>query len=146
MHKKTHEVNEHHQSTEVLVTPKDQLNIILNALGEITNEDLSFLKDYQIEKYVRILSNTKKKVNFTKRFPAADSQAIDLLGKLIAFNPAHRITAKEALAHPYFDKVKGKHTVSVMEKPIKLITDNESGILLQGLANKVLMSVLSSKQ
>jgi len=133
-------------NTEALVTPKDQLNIILSSFGEIANEDLSFLKGYQAEKHMQILSNTKKKVNFAKRFPAADSDAIDLLNKLLAFNPAHRITAKEALVHPYFDKVRCKDAEIVMERPIKLITDSKSDISLKGLANSVLMSVLNSKQ
>ena len=36
---------------------------------------------------------------FKGRFPNPD--AIDLLTKLLAFNPKKRITVEEALAHPY---------------------------------------------
>lgn len=35
-------------------------------------------------------------------FSAAPEDALDLLGKLLKFNPSERLTASEALKHPYF--------------------------------------------
>jgi len=34
--------------------------------------------------------------------------ALDLLGKLLKYDPVDRVTAKEAMAHPYFDSVRPK--------------------------------------
>lgn len=34
-------------------------------------------------------------------FPTASEEALDLLKHLLVFNPSHRYTAKEALAHRY---------------------------------------------
>jgi cyclin-dependent kinase 12/13 len=44
------------------------------------------------------------KVKYADRasYPNFDEQAIDLLDKLLQLNPANRLTASEALAHPYF--------------------------------------------
>ncbi len=34
-------------------------------------------------------------------FPGANPQGIDLLERLLVFNPAKRLTVEQALAHPY---------------------------------------------
>jgi mitogen-activated protein kinase 15 len=34
-------------------------------------------------------------------FPTASEEALDLLKSLLQFNPSKRLTADEALAHPY---------------------------------------------
>ena len=38
---------------------------------------------------------------FHEFFPTASAEAIDLLRKLLLFNPEKRLTAEEALRHPY---------------------------------------------
>ncbi|KAG9394509.1 cyclin-dependent kinase like [Carpediemonas membranifera] len=38
--------------------------------------------------------------------PGADPQAIDLIRKMLAYDPSQRIDAKTALAHPFFDEVR----------------------------------------
>lgn len=42
-----------------------------------------------------------KKRSFSSFFPNMDEQALDLLRKMLVFNPKNRITVEEALAHPY---------------------------------------------
>ena len=39
--------------------------------------------------------------DLTRLFPTASEEAADLLARLLHFNPSKRITAAEALAHPY---------------------------------------------
>lgn len=41
------------------------------------------------------------KIPFQNLYPRASPLAIDLLNKLLTFDPAKRITVEEALAHPY---------------------------------------------
>lgn len=40
--------------------------------------------------------------SLAKAFPYATPQALDLLSKLLALDPKNRITAREALSHPFF--------------------------------------------
>lgn len=42
------------------------------------------------------------KVAWTSLYPDATPEAIDLLERMLTFNPDRRITAENALAHPYF--------------------------------------------
>ena len=41
-------------------------------------------------------------VSFSELFPQLEPEGIDLIRKMLIFNPERRITAKGALAHPYF--------------------------------------------
>ena len=40
--------------------------------------------------------------DFSKFFVGANPIAVDLLNKLLVMDPDRRLTAEEALAHPYF--------------------------------------------
>lgn len=46
----------------------------------------------------------KPKIAFSKLYPTADPKALDLLDKMLTFNPHNRITVEEALAHPYLEQ------------------------------------------
>ena len=43
--------------------------------------------------------------NLQKLVPSLDEQGLDLLDRMLRCNPAERITAKEAMAHPYLKDV-----------------------------------------
>lgn len=46
----------------------------------------------------------KPKVPWTKLYPDADPKALDLLDKMLTFNPHKRIEVEDALAHPYLEQ------------------------------------------
>lgn len=48
--------------------------------------------------------------NLAKKFPRLDPAGIDLLEKMLKFNPADRISAKAALRHPFFAGTKAPTT------------------------------------
>lgn len=124
------------------ISPQDQLRTILGVFGQTCPADLSFLNDQRAEDYVKALSEVQSTTELRQRLPAADEDTMDLLKKLLSFNPYYRITAKEALAHRYFSKVRNKGQELEMTQPVVLVTDTERTDNLQILANKVFNKVL----
>ncbi|KAL8918278.1 MAG: hypothetical protein Q9208_007446 [Pyrenodesmia sp. 3 TL-2023] len=79
-----------------------QLTLILDVLGTPTMEDYYGIKSRRAREYIRSLP-FKKKVPLKHMFPRTSDLALDLLEKLLAFNPVKRITVEEALRHPYLE-------------------------------------------
>lgn len=81
----------------------DQLNHILGVLGSPSQDDLDCIVNEKARSYLQSLP-FKPKVPWNKLFPQADQKALDLLGKMLTFNPYKRISVEEALAHPYLEQ------------------------------------------
>ncbi|KAH9074730.1 kinase-like domain-containing protein [Lactarius deliciosus] len=78
----------------------DQLNKILEVLGTPSNDILRRVASERAQAYVRSLP-VRRKVSFKKLIPQADPQALDLLEKMLSFDPTSRVTVTQALAHPW---------------------------------------------
>lgn len=80
----------------------DQLNQILHILGTPNEETLSRIGSPRAQEYVRNLPFMPKKP-FPSLFPNANPDALDLLDKMLAFDPSSRISVEQALEHPYLN-------------------------------------------
>ncbi len=78
----------------------NQLYLIMEVLGTPLMEDYYGIKSRRAREYIRSLP-FKRKTPFDQMFPDANPLALDLLEKLLTFNPAKRITVEDALQHPY---------------------------------------------
>ena len=78
----------------------DQLNQILHYLGTPNEETLSRIGSPRAQEYVRNLPYTNK-VSFQRLFHQANPDALDLLDKMLAFDPSSRISVETALEHRY---------------------------------------------
>ena len=78
----------------------DQLSQILHVLGTPDEPTLQRIGSQRAQDYVRGLPK-KEAIPFVGIFPAANPLALDLLEKLLAFDPSDRIDVYQALAHPY---------------------------------------------
>ena len=109
----------------------DQLVTIFMILGTPSFEDISFVSDEGAKHYVNSLPKFPG-AKFKQMFPECTEEELDLLQKLLMFNPYLRITVKEALNHPYFKGVRCKER-ETEEKPIALDVEAADLMCIQKL-------------
>ncbi len=88
-------------------SPGDQMITICKILGTPLGEEIGFVSDYGAKQYLQLLPKYEKK-DWGEMFPECTMEELELLQKLLSFNPFQRITAKEALRHAYFKTVREK--------------------------------------
>ena len=80
----------------------DELQKIISVLGSPSENDLEFISDQKIKSFVlRLAKRTKQ--SFNLMFSNANPVALDLLGKMLTFNPKKRYTVEQCISHPYFE-------------------------------------------
>lgn len=80
---------------------RHQLDLIVDILGTPHEDLINRIENQKCREYLRS-SPFKTKRSLSELFPKTTHPlAIDLLEKMLVFDPAHRITASEALKHPY---------------------------------------------
>jgi len=92
----------------------DQLRKINSALGNITESNWPGVTC--LPNYIRFTEHPA--TPFKQLFTAASDEAIDLLSKLLVYHPLSRITAEDALKHPYFTT--GSKSTDPKDLPIPL--------------------------
>ncbi|OQR97340.1 mitogen-activated protein kinase [Achlya hypogyna] len=86
-----------------------QLTLIFDVIGAPSAVDVKKMKSAQAQRFVKSLGK-KPKVPFRTVFPQATPEAIDLLERMLTFDPAGRCTVDEALSHPYMQSIERRYT------------------------------------
>jgi len=104
----------------------NQLKLIVSVLGSPYESELDFINDLRAKRFIESLPYTRG-IHFSQLFPQADPLAIDLLQKMLAFDPTRRITVLEALQHPYMVGLYDQGCNPPAEVPINLDIDENWG-------------------
>ncbi|KAI9751384.1 MAG: regulator of ime2 [Lichina confinis] len=84
----------------------DQLVEIIKILGTPTREQIRTMNpNYMEHKFPQI-----KPHPFHKVFRRAPNDAVDLISRLLEYTPTQRLSAIEALVHPFFDELRDPNT------------------------------------
>uniref|UniRef100_A0A8C1XVD5 Mitogen-activated protein kinase n=1 Tax=Cyprinus carpio TaxID=7962 RepID=A0A8C1XVD5_CYPCA len=80
-----------------------QLQLILSVLGTPPESIIGSIGSDRVRSYVRSLPS-KAAEPLAALYPQAEPSAMDLLGAMLQFDPRERISACQALTHPYLAK------------------------------------------
>ena len=81
-----------------------QLQLINDKLGSPAEADMQFIKSVKARRFMTNLP-AREKIPWAQLYPKANPQALDLLDKLLIFDPAKRVTVDEALRHEYLESL-----------------------------------------
>lgn len=79
---------------------KHQVEIICSIIGKPTAREMGHIKSARARMFLEKLPDLNH-VPLENLYPDANPHALDLMMQLLKFLPEERITAEEALAHPY---------------------------------------------
>eukprot|EP00466_Bigelowiella_natans_P018986 jgi/Bigna1/42462/e_gw1.64.12.1 len=86
-----------------------QMNLIFDVVGTPTKEDTDFITNPKALQYIRGMEK-KKPVPLKNLYPDANPTAVDLMSRMLTFNPNKRISVNDALDHNYFKSLRLKDT------------------------------------
>jgi len=81
-----------------------QLELIFNLIGSPANDDILAIPNPKSREKLQRLPKTSC-ATLDSKFASCNPEAVDLLKCLLQFNPSKRVSAEDALNHPYFSEL-----------------------------------------
>ena len=125
----------------------DQLNVIFDVIGSHNEESMGFVTEPNAVLYLKSLSQKKKsKINFKPIFPGSDEESLDLLKKMLIFDPNKIITVKECLDHPFFKSVRDASKEEKASFNLEFEFKDDNNLTVGKLRNLFMIVIKSYKQ
>ncbi|KAL9245172.1 hypothetical protein vseg_018851 [Gypsophila vaccaria] len=102
----------------------NQLKLIINILGSQRDADLEFIDNPKAKKFIKSLPYSPG-ASLARLYPTAHPLAIDLLHKMLVFDPTKRISVIEALQHPYMSPLYDPRANPPAQFPLDLEIDED---------------------
>ncbi|TKR59384.1 hypothetical protein L596_029062 [Steinernema carpocapsae] len=114
-----------------------QLQLVVECIGMPTKADITAMKcrpekleEADNTNYLKRYEMNNRDFPYRKFAPSAPDNAMDLLNKILIYNPKQRLTGPKALAHPFFADLFAPGAHRANGKPFTLLTpqDHEDAI------------------
>mmetsp|Transcript_37614 Transcript_37614/g.97260 ORF Transcript_37614/g.97260 Transcript_37614/m.97260 type:complete len:448 (-) Transcript_37614:150-1493(-) len=105
----------------------DQLNMIFNLLGTPSDMDAAKLERDDAKRYIRCFAKREGE-GLRSKFPQADMESMDILGKMLRFSPTERVQVKDALDHQLFADIRDPSKETVADAIVTLDFEKETDL------------------
>lgn len=123
----------------------NQLDRILELTGRPSPEDIEAIQSSLAGTMLEALPQTKTKP-LHEFFPTASDEALDLLKKLLCFNPNKRLTAEQALEHPYVSEFHNSDDEPSCERVIQIAIDDNTKFSIREYRDKLYQEIMKKKK
>lgn len=125
---------------------KHQIAMVLEVTGIPKREEFLAIKDkYLIEIDEKVFPTKLVKRSIKSFVPSASPEALDLIGKLLVFNPDKRLTVEEALEHKYLEQFHNLEEEMVCDRKISIPLDDNQRYKVDQYRQKLYDEVLKRK-
>jgi mitogen-activated protein kinase 15 len=123
----------------------NQLDRVMEITGRPTPEDIEAINSPLAQTMLDSLPPAKPK-RLRDVFPTASDEALDLLQKLLYFNPSRRLTAEQALRHPYVAQFHNPEDEPVCTRRIRIPIDDNTKFSIREYRNKLYADIHRRKK
>ena len=125
----------------------NQLEKILEVTGRPSKADIDAINSpFAATMLESLPPATAQKSSLRERLPQASAEAIDFMEKCLVFNPAKRMTADMALAHPYCAQFHNPAEEPVAPKVIKITIDDNTKFSAADYRDKLYREIAKRKK
>jgi mitogen-activated protein kinase 15 len=123
----------------------NQLVRIIEVVGQPSQEDVKAIRSPYAAEMLSSLTLSRPRP-LSELYPHASSNALDLLKKLLHFNPEKRLSADEALAHPFVAGFREPQEETVMREPVVIPIDDNTKLSIADYRNKLYSDIKEKKR
>ena len=80
---------------------ENQLELVVNCIGKPDSKYITKYSGGRLAEVFAAIPGSESSGNFDELFAGKDTDAVDLLKKMLLYDPEERITIEDALKHPY---------------------------------------------
>lgn len=122
----------------------DQLERIISYTGPPRKSDIDSMKSSFTHTMLSNLTYTKARISLKEKLNEAPLDAIDLVSKLIIFDPMKRLTAEQCLEHPYVAQFHNPEKELNAPKAMELDLSENLEHSIREYRNKIYKDVVTS--
>eukprot|EP00472_Partenskyella_glossopodia_P006477 CAMPEP_0197529230 /NCGR_PEP_ID=MMETSP1318-20131121/27678_1 /TAXON_ID=552666 /ORGANISM="Partenskyella glossopodia, Strain RCC365" /LENGTH=381 /DNA_ID=CAMNT_0043084613 /DNA_START=354 /DNA_END=1502 /DNA_ORIENTATION=- len=125
----------------------NQLERVLQITGMPTDEQIKSIKSKFAAGMIGCVRvRVRGRLLLEEKYPDASEEAIDLLSKLLRFDPKDRISAAQMLSHPFFKDFHDSKDEPTLKKPIRIKFDDNKRFSIEEYRKSLYKQIIQKRK